>query len=40
MQVSHELCSLRVSGDNNNDSNNNNDFISVALFHVKHAQLC
>ena len=24
---------------NNNNNNNNNDFISIALFHVKHAQL-
>ena len=24
---------------NNNNNNNNNDFISKALFHVKHAQL-
>ena len=23
----------------NNNNNNNNDFISIALFHVKHAQL-
>ena len=25
---------------NNDNNNNNNDFISIAIFHVKHAQLC
>ena len=27
------------NNDNNNNNNNNNDFISKALFHVKHVQL-
>ena len=31
----HVFC-IFVFNDNNN---NNNDFISIALFHVKHAQL-
>ena len=30
-------CSVEIY--NNNNNNNNNDFISKALFHVKHAQL-
>ena len=35
------LCtsSLVHYNNNNNNNNNYNDFISIALFHVKHAQL-
>ena len=33
------VCTVDVSGRSNNNNNNNNDFISIALFHVKHAQL-
>ena len=30
---------LNHDNNNNNTNNNNNDFISIALFHVRHAQL-
>ena len=30
---------IRMHSQWNNSNNDNNDFISVALFHVKHAQL-
>ena len=39
MKTRGEKKSQRESRNNNNNNNNNNDFISIALFHVKHAQL-
>ena len=39
-QVQHHLPHTIVWGRNSSvNNNNNNDFISIALFHVKHAQL-
>ena len=35
----HNCLQISLQGANGNNNNNNNDFISIALFHVKHAQL-
>ena len=31
---------LNTNKNNDNGNNNDDDFISIALFHVKHAHLC